>query len=109
MTFITPFARYAFNKLPFGISSAPEIFQRRMQQILEGVESTVCHMDDILIFGRDAEEHNLRLGQVLKRLRAAHVTLNPSKCEFGKTTVKFLGHIIDHWCESRPGQDESRV
>ena len=94
-TFITPFGHYAFNKLPFGISSAPEIFQRRMQQILEGVEGTVCHMDDILIFGRDAEEHNLRLGQVLKRLQAAHVTLNPSKCEFGKTTVKFLGHIID--------------
>ena len=94
-TFITPFGRYAFNKLPFGISSAPEIFQRRMNRILEGLEGVVCQMDDILVFGKDEGEHCERLVKVLKRLESAHVTLNPSKCEFSKTTIKFLGHIID--------------
>ena len=94
-TFITPFGRYAFNKLPFGISSAPEIFQRRMNCILEGLEGVVCQMDDILVFGEDEGEHCERLVKVLKRLESVHVTLNPSKCEFSKTTIKFLGHIID--------------
>ena len=95
-TFITPFGRYAFNKLPFGISSAPELFQKRMSKILEGLEGVVCLMDDVLIFGKDKEEHDQRLKQVLERIQAANVTLNPSKCEFHKSTVKFLGHVIDH-------------
>ena len=94
-TFITPFVRYAFNKLPFGISSAPEIFQRRINRILEGLDGVVCQMDDILVFGKDEEEHRERLVKGLKRLESAHVTLNPSKCEFSKTRIKFLGHIID--------------
>ena len=94
-TFITPFGRYAFNKLPFGIASAPEIFQKRMNLILEGLDGMVCMMDDILVFGKDHDEHDNRLRKVLERLESANVTLNTSKCEFGKDTVKFLGHIID--------------
>ena len=47
-TFIIPFGRYCFNKLPFGISSIRELFQRRMNLILEGLEGTLCHMDDVL-------------------------------------------------------------
>ena len=47
-TFITPFGRYHFNKLPFGTSSAPELFQRRMNSILEGLEGVVCLIDDVL-------------------------------------------------------------
>ena len=50
-TFITPFGRYYFNRLPFGITSAPEYFQRNMSQILEGLDGVVCMMDDILIYG----------------------------------------------------------
>ena len=50
-TFITPFGRYCFNKLPFGISSAPELFQKRMSKLLEGLDGVVCLMDDVLIFG----------------------------------------------------------
>ena len=46
-TFITPFGRYHFNKLPFVISSAPELFQRRMNSILEGLEGVVCLIDDV--------------------------------------------------------------
>ena len=57
-TFITPFGRYCFKRLPFGISSAPKVFQRRMSEILNGIEGTVCMMDDMLVFGKDKEEHN---------------------------------------------------
>ena len=46
-TFLTPFGRYCFNKLPFGIASAPEVFQRRMSKILDGLEGILCHMDDL--------------------------------------------------------------
>ena len=94
-TFITPFGRYAFNKLPFGIASAPELFQKRMSKILEGLDGVVCLMDDVLVFGKDRNEHDLRLKQVLERVREAKVTLNHTKCEFAKSSVKFLGHVID--------------
>ena len=51
-TFITPFGRYYYNKLPFEISSAPKHFQRRMYSLLEGLDGVVCVMDDILVFGK---------------------------------------------------------
>lgn len=92
-TFITPFGRFCFQRLPFGISSAPEHFQRRMNQVLEAIPGVLCHMDDILITGRDLKEHDERLEEVLSRLNAAGITLN-DKCEFAKTSLKFLGHIL---------------
>ena len=58
--FITPFGRYHFNKHPFGISCAPELFQRRMNTILQGLEGMVCLMDDVLIFGSNKDEHDTR-------------------------------------------------
>jgi len=93
-TFITPFGRFAFNRLPFGISSAPEIFQRTMSTILEGLDGVICHMDDVLIHGSDVTEHNTRVRAVLKRIVEAGLTLNADKCEFGMTETKFLGHIV---------------
>ena len=94
-TFITPFGRYQFNKLPFGISCAPELFQSRMNAVLDGLERFVCLIDDVLVFGKSQDEHNTRLKAVLQRLEEAKVTLNGSKCEFNKSSVKFLGHIVD--------------
>jgi len=52
-------------------------------------------MDDILVHGSIQEQHDLRLRKVLERIKTAGVTLNKQKSEFGKTTVRFLGHIID--------------
>lgn len=78
-TFITPYGRYCFNKLPFGISSAPEHFQKRMSQILSGLDGVVILMDDVLVFGRNQDEHNARLEAVLQRIKAAGATLNREK------------------------------
>ena len=94
-TFIIPSGRYCFNKLPFGISSAPEHFQKRMSKILAGLEGVVCQMDDVLVFGSDRAQHNARLLAVLKRIESAGATLNAQKCVFGVTSVNFLGHVID--------------
>jgi hypothetical protein len=95
LTTFTPFGRYQFNKLPFGISSAPELFQRRMHNILEGLDGVVCMMDDVLIFGKDRKQHDERLHAVFKRLEQAKVTLNGEKCQFNTTSVRFLGHVVD--------------
>ena len=94
-TFITPTGRYCFNKLPFGISSAPEHFQKLMSAILSGLEGVVCQMDDVLVFGKNQPEHDSRLTEVLERIENAGATLNPDKCEFRKNKLKFLGHVID--------------
>jgi len=72
--FITPFGRYAFNRLPFGISSAPEHFQRRISQMLE-CEGVVCHADDILVYGEDMQKHDERLHCVLKKIARGGVDL----------------------------------
>ncbi|XP_036001498.1 uncharacterized protein K02A2.6-like [Fundulus heteroclitus] len=93
-TFITPFGRYCYNRLCFGLSSAPEHFQKRMQQILEGLEGVVCQMDDVLIWGSNQDEHDERLRRALDRLRNAGVTLN-DKCEFSMSKIKFLGQVIE--------------
>ena len=84
MTFVTPFGRYHFTKLPFGISSTPEYFQKRMTSILSGLEGVQCLMDDVLMYGKEEEEHDKRLHKALERIRAAGATLNPGKCEFKK-------------------------
>lgn len=93
-TFITPLGRYCFTRLPFGISSAPEHFQRSMQKVLNGVEGQECQMDDILIHGGDQEEHDRHLEAVLTALQKANVTLNPDTCLFSKEEVPFLGQLV---------------
>ena len=64
--FITPFGRYHFNKLSFGISCAAELSQRRMNTILEGLEGMVCLMDNVLIFSSNKDEHDTRLMAILQ-------------------------------------------
>ena len=93
-TFLTPFGRYWFNKLPFGISSAPEVFQSRMNTVLNGLEGVICLIDDVLLHGKDKNEHDERLRKVLERLQESGVTLNNDNCEFWKTELKFLGHMV---------------
>ena len=94
-TFITPFGRYCFRQLPFGITSAPEHFQRRMSDLLSGLDGVVCMIDDILVHGCTVEEHDDRLTKVLQRLEEAGLTLNREKCQFSQSQVKFLGQVVD--------------
>ena len=94
-TFITPFGRYCFRRLPFGISSAPEVFQRKMSEILSGLEGVLCLIDDVLVIGKDLEEHSKRLESVLEKLSESKITLNYDKCEFAKSEIKFIGEVID--------------
>lgn len=69
-------------------------FQYRMAEVTEGLEGMICHIDDLLVWGRDQGEHDTRLHAVLQRLERAGITLHVDKCELSKTEVAFLGHII---------------
>ena len=64
-------------------------------KVLSGLPGVLCLIDDILVYGSSVEEHNERLESVLNRLISAGVTLNQAKCEFGKETIRFLGHVIN--------------
>ena len=91
-TFITPFGRFCFNRLPFGITSAPQHFQRRIMEILGDIHGVVCLVDDILVTQAERDE---RLKEVLSRLSKVGLTLRRDKCEINKISVKFLGQIVD--------------
>uniref|UniRef100_A0A3B3XMK2 ribonuclease H n=1 Tax=Poecilia mexicana TaxID=48701 RepID=A0A3B3XMK2_9TELE len=94
-TFITPFGRYYFNRLPFGITSAPEIFQREMTKLLEGQEGVATYMDDILIYADTPEQHEARLKKTLDTLKEAGLRLNHEKCLLRQKQLHYLGHCID--------------
>lgn len=81
-------------RLLFGISCAPEIFQRLLEQILNGCEGCFNYIDDILVFGDTKGQHDIRLGKVLERLKSYDITLNNEKCVYAATSVKFLGHQL---------------
>ena len=94
-TFITPFGRFCFQRLPFGISSATGHFERRMQQIMQGVPGVVCRADDILVSdqGKGQAQHDANLAMALQRLSDAGATLN-DKWEFSRPSVAFWGSQI---------------
>ena len=93
-TFITPFGRYCFRRMPFGITSAPEHFQKRMHKVLEDLLGVLCMMDDIILFGESSEEHDARVRAVIRRLEGNCVTLNFEKCEFAKSSITYIGHVV---------------
>lgn len=90
-TFNTPFGRYRFLRMPFGIISASEIFHRAMDNMLEGLEGVRCYVDDVVIWGSTQQEHNERLKKVLQRIRENGLKLNRVKCQFGVKEITFLG------------------
>ena len=93
-TFIAPNGRFCFRRLPFGISSASEIFQREMSRIVAGIEGVCVYQDDIIVFGSNPKEHDERLAKCKLRLSEAGLKLNHAKCVYRKRSIDFLGHCI---------------
>lgn len=99
-TFWTPFGRYRWKRLPFGISPAPELYQKMQHEVLEGLEGVECLCDDILGYGcGDTEElamldHNRKLRNLLERLRQKNLKLNGAKTKLCRTEVRFFGHML---------------
>uniref|UniRef100_A0A3B3B4L9 Gypsy retrotransposon integrase-like protein 1 n=1 Tax=Oryzias melastigma TaxID=30732 RepID=A0A3B3B4L9_ORYME len=86
---------FTYNRLPFGVASAPAIFQRTMENLLKGIPLVVVYLDDILVSGKDEADHLKNLTEVLSRLEEAGLRLKRSKCEFMQEEVEYLGHKID--------------
>ena len=85
---------FQYNRLPFGVASAPAIFQRCMDTLLQGLRGVSVYIDDILITGASKQEHLENLEAVLQKLQAAGMRLNRSKCLFFQPSLEYLGHVI---------------
>ena len=86
---------FQYNRLPFGVTSAPAVFQRTMETLLRGLKGCSVYIDDILVTGPSIEGHLQNLETVLDRLEQAGLRLNREKCLFLKPRIEYLGHVID--------------
>ncbi|XP_070171491.1 uncharacterized protein, partial [Polyergus mexicanus] len=90
----TPFGLFEFLVMPFGLRNAALTFQRFMNIILSGLDFCVCYLDDILIASVNEKEHAVHLHTVFSRLKQFGMTINLSKCLFGKDEISFLGYLV---------------
>ncbi|XP_034058782.1 uncharacterized protein K02A2.6-like [Gymnodraco acuticeps] len=99
-TFWTPWGRMRWLKLPFGVSVAPEIYQRKQHELLSGLAGIEPIADDILVVGcgdTDAEaeeDHNTNLRALMQRCRAVKLRLSERKLQFKLKAVHFHGHVL---------------
>ena len=93
-TFNTPFGRYKYNRLPYGIKSAPEVYHKKVKEMFEGIPQVDTSMDDIIIHGENSQVHDEALREVFKRIKANNLKLNRDKCQFGVNQLIFLGDML---------------
>ena len=93
-TFTTHLGLRRYKRLIFGISSAAEKFQAIIRDSLDELQGVKNISDDIIIYGKDQAEHDLRLRKVFERLREKNITLNKGKCEFNRDKVEFFGYVF---------------
>lgn len=94
-TFMTANGLMRFRRLPFGLSCAPELFQKVMERLLVNCKNIVVYLDDILIYGRTQEELECHVAEVKKVLKSNNLTINEEKSMYNQTSVDFLGFTID--------------
>jgi len=94
--FSTAQGHFEFNRMPFGLKNAPAAFQRAMNSVLTGLIGNICfvYLDDIIIIGKNLENHIENLNTVLERLSKFNLKIQLDKCEFLRKETEFLGHVI---------------
>jgi hypothetical protein len=95
--FTTVFGQYQFIRMPFGLATAPGAFQKIMNEVLGEInwKFCMCYVDDVVIFSPTFEEHLVHLSEVFSRLRQANLKVKLSKCEFARTQLHYLGHVVN--------------
>ena len=99
-SFATPYGRYRWRRLPFGLSASSEIFQKHLNQALENLPGVLCIADDILIYGTgEADEeatadHDKSLQSLLKRCLDRSIVLSPEKMKLRLKEVPYMGHLL---------------
>ena len=92
--FVMPFGKYEFLMVPFGLAQAPAYFQLLMNKVLKGLKFAMTYLDDIIIFSQDELQHLEHLEIVFSCLREAGLKMKCSKCDFFKSEIHYLGHLI---------------
>ena len=92
--FVTPFGQYEFLMVPFGLTQAPAYFQLLMNKVLEGLSYAMTCLDDIIILSKNELEHLKHLEEVFHQLRKVGLKMQRSKCDFFKSEIHDLGHLI---------------
>lgn len=95
--FITPSGHYEYRVMPYGLANSPSVFQAFMNEVFRDYlhRFVIIYIDDILIYSQNEADHHLHVAQVLQRLRDNHLYLKIEKCEFHRSSIQFLGYIID--------------
>ena len=94
-TINTPFGRYRFTRLPYGIKISPAAFQREMENIIKEDPNIIIYQDDILVGAETKEGLKLKMNEVMKTLEKANVVVNQKKTILEASELKFLGHVVD--------------
>lgn len=92
--FVTPFGKYQFRRMPFGLTGAPACFQRMMDGLFEESENTVVYIDDVAVHSTTWEQHLDDVEDALSKIRTAGLTVKPPKCRMGFSECDFLGHKV---------------
>ena len=91
-TFNTPFGRYRFTRLPFGVNLAQDAFQKEIDRSYEGLPGEAAIADDILLYRKNPKDHDAKLEAVLRRTRESGIKRNPDKCVFRTNQVTYFDH-----------------
>ncbi len=92
-TFRTPFGRYCWKRLPFGLSVSQDIFQQHMNEILEGLTGVVGITDDVCVSGETEAEHDKNLAQLMHRAKEKGLVFNSEKCMIKQKSIPFFGNL----------------
>ena len=94
MAFNSPFRKYKYIKVPFGLAQAPAYYQELMTGILKDFSFAIAYLDDIIIFNKTPQEHLSHIRQVFEKPRSAKLSMKMSKCSFFSKEIQYLGHIL---------------
>ena len=92
--FNSPFGKYEYIKVPFGLAQAPAYLQELMTGILKDFSFAIAYLDDIIIFSKTAQEHLSHIRKVFEKLRSTRLFMKMSKCNFFSKEIQYLGHIL---------------
>lgn len=98
-TFSTMFGRFRYTRLPFGLNCAGDIFQQKMDEILDGISNVVNIADDVIVFGydEDGSDHDQAVEALMKRAKEKNIKFGQAKCKFRVTAVPFFGELISRY------------
>ena len=92
--FISPFGKYRYIKVPFGLAQVWTYFQELMTRILKDFNFTISYLDSIIIFSRTAQEHLDHIKQVFEKLRSTYLSMKLRKCHLFTKEIQYLGYIL---------------